>query len=141
MVPERRNTTKVLLFLDVGGSMDPYVKVCEELFSATRTEFKHLEYYYFHNFLYESVWNFLGFLVLYWVSKKFGKQLRPGDLTLLYLVWYPFGRFFIEFLRTDSWFFPGTPFNVVHILSLVAIVGAVATLVLRRRLGKPVNNY
>ena len=56
MVPERRNTTKVLLFLDVGGSMDPYVKVCEELFSATRTEFKHLEYYYFHNFLYESVW-------------------------------------------------------------------------------------
>lgn len=56
MVPERRNTTKVLLFLDVGGSMDPYVKVCEELFSATRTEFKHLEHYYFHNFLYESVW-------------------------------------------------------------------------------------
>ena len=56
MVPERRNTTKVLLFLDVGGSMDPYVKVCEELFSATRAEFKHLEYYYFHNFLYESVW-------------------------------------------------------------------------------------
>lgn len=56
MVPERRNTTKVLLFLDVGGSMDPYVKVCEELFSATRAEFKHLEHYYFHNFLYESVW-------------------------------------------------------------------------------------
>ena len=56
MVPERRNTTKVLLFLDVGGSMDPYAKVCEELFSATRAEFKHLEYYYFHNFLYESVW-------------------------------------------------------------------------------------
>lgn len=56
MVPERRNSTKVLLFLDVGGSMDPYVKVCEELFSATRTEFKHLEYYYFHNFIYESVW-------------------------------------------------------------------------------------
>jgi len=44
------------LFLDVGGSMDPHVKVCEELFSAARTEFKHLEYYYFHNFLYESVW-------------------------------------------------------------------------------------
>ena len=56
LVPERRNTTKVLLFLDVGGSMDPYVKVCEELFSATRAEFKHLEHYYFHNFLYESVW-------------------------------------------------------------------------------------
>ncbi len=56
LVPERRNTTKVLLFLDVGGSMDPHVKVCEELFSATRTEFKHLEYFYFHNFMYETVW-------------------------------------------------------------------------------------
>ncbi|MBX2862596.1 MAG: prolipoprotein diacylglyceryl transferase [Leptolyngbyaceae cyanobacterium MAG.088] len=92
-------------------------------------------------FLYESVWNFLGFLVLYWVSKKIGRRLRPGDLSLMYLVWYPFGRFFIEFLRTDSWFFPGTPFNVVHILSLVAIVVAVATLVLRRRFGAPVTNY
>ncbi|MEM7252994.1 MAG: VWA domain-containing protein [Pseudomonadota bacterium] len=56
MMAERRNATKVLLFLDVGGSMDDHVKVCEELFSATRTEFKHLEYYYFHNFVYESVW-------------------------------------------------------------------------------------
>jgi len=56
MVAERHNTIKVLLFLDVGGSMDPYVKVCEELFSAARTEFKHLEHYYFHNFVYESVW-------------------------------------------------------------------------------------
>ena len=55
MVPERRNAVKVLLFLDIGGSMDPHVKVCEELFSAARTEFKHLEYFYFHNFLYESV--------------------------------------------------------------------------------------
>lgn len=56
MVPERHNAVKVLLFFDVGGSMDPYVKTCEELFSAARTEFKHLEYFYFHNYLYESVW-------------------------------------------------------------------------------------
>ncbi len=56
MVPERRNAVKVLLMLDVGGSMDPHVKVCEELFSACKTEFKHLEYFYFHNFVYESVW-------------------------------------------------------------------------------------
>lgn len=56
MVPERHNAVKVLLFFDVGGSMDPYVRTCEELFSAARTEFKHLEYYYFHNYLYESVW-------------------------------------------------------------------------------------
>ena len=54
--PERRNAVKVLLFLDVGGSMDPYIKVVEELFSAARAEFKHLEYFYFHNCLYEGVW-------------------------------------------------------------------------------------
>ena len=56
MRPLRRNTVKVLLLLDIGGSMDAHVKICEELFSATRTEFKHLESYYFHNFVYESVW-------------------------------------------------------------------------------------
>lgn len=56
LVPERRNGVKVLIFFDVGGSMDPYVRVCEELFSAARTEFKHMEYFYFHNFIYEGVW-------------------------------------------------------------------------------------
>lgn len=56
MVPEKHNAIKVLIFFDVGGSMDPYVKLCEELFSACKTEFKHLEYFYFHNFIYESVW-------------------------------------------------------------------------------------
>lgn len=56
MVPERRNGVKVLLFFDVGGSMDPYVKTCEELFSAARVEFKHMEYFYFHNFIYDGVW-------------------------------------------------------------------------------------
>lgn len=56
MVPERHNSVKVLIFFDVGGSMDPYVKTCEELFSAARNEFKHLEYFYFHNCIYESVW-------------------------------------------------------------------------------------
>ncbi|OIQ25279.1 MAG: VWA domain-containing protein [Alphaproteobacteria bacterium MedPE-SWcel] len=54
--PERHNAVKVLLFLDVGGSMDPHIKVVEELFSAARSEFKHLEYFYFHNCLYEGVW-------------------------------------------------------------------------------------
>lgn len=56
LVPERRNAVKVLLFLDVGGSMDDHIRVCEELFSAARSEFKHLEHFYFHNFLYETVW-------------------------------------------------------------------------------------
>ncbi len=54
--PERRNAVKVVLFLDVGGSMDPHVKLVEELFSAAKTEFKHLKHYYFHNCLYEGVW-------------------------------------------------------------------------------------
>ncbi|MDX1785250.1 MAG: VWA domain-containing protein, partial [Roseovarius sp.] len=54
--PERRNAVKILLFLDVGGSMDSHIRVVEELFSAARAEFKHLEYYYFHNCLYEGVW-------------------------------------------------------------------------------------
>jgi len=56
MVPERHNAVKVLLCLDIGGSMDDPVRVCEELFSASRSEFKHLEYFYFHNFIYESLW-------------------------------------------------------------------------------------
>jgi uncharacterized protein with von Willebrand factor type A (vWA) domain len=56
LVPERHNAVKVLLFLDVGGSMEDHVRICEELFSAARAEFKHLEHFYFHNFLYESVW-------------------------------------------------------------------------------------
>jgi len=56
MVPERHNSVKVLLLFDVGGSMDPYVRTCEELFSAARVEFKHMEYYYFHNFIYDGLW-------------------------------------------------------------------------------------
>ena len=56
MRPERRNTVKVLLLLDIGGSMDDHVKLCQEMFSAAKTEFKHLEYFYFHNCLYDFVW-------------------------------------------------------------------------------------
>ncbi|HNP36985.1 MAG TPA: VWA domain-containing protein [Woeseiaceae bacterium] len=56
MVPEKHNAIKVLLCLDIGGSMDDHVRVCEELFSAARSEFKHLEYFYFHNFIYENLW-------------------------------------------------------------------------------------
>jgi uncharacterized protein with von Willebrand factor type A (vWA) domain len=56
MRPERHNAVKVLMFLDIGGSMDDHVKLCEEVFSAAKTEFKHLEYFYFHNCLYDYVW-------------------------------------------------------------------------------------
>ena len=56
MRPERHNAVKVLMFLDIGGTMDDHIKLCEELFSASKTEFKHLEYFYFHNCLYDYVW-------------------------------------------------------------------------------------
>ncbi|WP_426416955.1 vWA domain-containing protein [Aestuariirhabdus sp. LZHN29] len=56
LVPERHNAVKVLLFIDIGGTMDSHVRICEELFSACKTEFKHLEFFYFHNCIYESVW-------------------------------------------------------------------------------------
>ena len=56
MRPEKHNAVKVLMFFDIGGSMNRHVRTCEELFSAARTEFKHLEYFYFHNFIYESLW-------------------------------------------------------------------------------------
>ena len=56
LVPKLHNKIKVLIFFDVGGSMDAHIKLCEELFSAARAEFRQLEYFYFHNFIYESVW-------------------------------------------------------------------------------------
>src|SRR5579872_3970811 len=56
MVPERHNAVKLLLFLDVGGSMDDHIRICEELFSAARGQFKHLVHFYFHNCLYDTVW-------------------------------------------------------------------------------------
>jgi phosphatidylglycerol:prolipoprotein diacylglycerol transferase len=84
-------------------------------------------------FLYESLWNFLGFGLIFWVSRRFEDRLLPGDLLLLYVIWYPTGRFMLEFLRTDSWFFPGTPFNVVHLLSAIAVVASIALLIYRHR--------
>ena len=90
MVPERHNSVKVLLFFDVGGSMDPHVKLCEELFSAAHTEFKHLKYYYFHNFIYESVWTkshrrhaetTSTFDILHKYSKDY-KVIFVGDATM-----------------------------------------------------------
>jgi len=100
MVPERHNAVKVLLMLDVGGSMDDHIKLCEELFSAARTEFKHLEYYYFHNFLYERVWKDnrrrLQEKIATWdVMHKYGhdyKLVFVGDATMSpYEITYPGG--------------------------------------------------
>src|SRR5215472_9622684 len=82
-------------------------------------------------FLYELLWDALGFALLFWISRRFEKRLRDGDLFLMYLIWAPTGRFFIEFLRTDSWFFPGTPFNVLHSLIAIIVISASSILVLR----------
>jgi uncharacterized protein with von Willebrand factor type A (vWA) domain len=100
MQPERRNTIKVLLFFDIGGSMDSHIRVCEELFSAARTEFKNMEFYYFHNCLYESVWKdnrrrHAEKLDTWDILNRFGKDYKiifVGDATMSpYEITYPGG--------------------------------------------------
>ncbi len=90
MRPERHNKIKVLLFLDIGGSMDDHIKLCEELFSAAKTEFKHLEYFYFHNCVYDYVWRdnrrrHAERFPLHDVMHKYGddyKLILVGDATM-----------------------------------------------------------
>jgi uncharacterized protein len=88
LVAERRNAVKVLLFLDVGGSMDGHVRICEELFSAVRSEFKHLEHFYFHNFIYESLWK--------------DNQRRSGTLLATERVLRTYGRDYRVILVGDA---------------------------------------
>ncbi len=100
MVPERHNAVKVLLFLDVGGSMDDHIRACEELFSAARSEFKHLEYFYFHNMVYEGLWKdnrrrytekIDTMTVLHTFSQDY-KLILVGDATMSpYEITYPGG--------------------------------------------------
>ena len=90
LIAQRHNTVKVLLFLDVGGSMDEHVRLCEELFSAARSEFRHLQHFYFHNFLYESVWRdngrrFEAQMPTERVLRTYGRDYRVivvGDATM-----------------------------------------------------------
>jgi len=84
-------------------------------------------------FLYELLANLLGFILIFWIAGRFKNRLHNGDLFLLYLIWYPLVRFCLEFMRTDSWFFPGTPFNVVHLLSAITIISAATILIVRHR--------
>jgi uncharacterized protein with von Willebrand factor type A (vWA) domain len=100
MVPSRQNRVKVLLFLDIGGSMDDHIRTCEELFSAAKYEFKHLEYYYFHNCLYEYVWKdnhrrFSERIPTFEVLNKFNRDYRVivvGDASMSpYEIMYPGG--------------------------------------------------
>jgi hypothetical protein len=100
MIPERHNAVKVLLCLDIGGSMDDHVRVCEEMFSAARSEFKHLEYFYFHNFIYESLWKdnrrrYAEKIPTAQITHKYGpdyKLVFVGDATMSpYEIVYPGG--------------------------------------------------
>jgi uncharacterized protein len=100
MRPERRNKVSVLIFFDVGGSMDAHIKICEELFSAARSEFKNMEFYYFHNCLYETVWKdnrrrHAEKLNTYDVLHKYSsdyKVIFVGDATMSpYEITYPGG--------------------------------------------------
>jgi uncharacterized protein with von Willebrand factor type A (vWA) domain len=97
MVPERHNAVKVLLFLDVGGSMDDHVRICEELFSAAKTEFKHLEYFYFHNFVYEYVWK--------------DNNRRQGERTPTFDVMHKYGHDYKLIFVGDSTM---SPYEIVH---------------------------
>jgi uncharacterized protein with von Willebrand factor type A (vWA) domain len=100
MIPERHNAIKVLLCLDIGGSMDDHIRVCEEMFSAARSEFKHLEYFYFHNFIYESLWKdnrrrHAEKIMTSQITHKYGpdyKLVFVGDATMSpYEIVYPGG--------------------------------------------------
>ena len=100
MVPEKHNSIKILLCLDVGGSMDDHVRVCEELFSAASSEFKNLEYFYFHNFLYEKLWKdnsrrHAEQIPLNEIINKYGREYKlilVGDATMSpYEIAYPGG--------------------------------------------------
>ncbi|TXC69065.1 VWA domain-containing protein [Sphingorhabdus soli] len=100
MRAERRNAVKILLFLDIGGSMDPHVKLCEELFSAASSEFKNLEFFYFHNCVYEGVWKdnrrrFTERTPVWDILHKYGhdyKLIFVGDASMSpYEITYPGG--------------------------------------------------
>ena len=90
MRPERQNKVKVLILFDIGGSMDPYFKLCEELFSAAKSEFKQLEWFFFHNIMNDSVWRYVGARVvehhsLHAIMSKYGKDHKliiVGDATM-----------------------------------------------------------
>jgi len=100
MEPERHNAVKVLMFFDIGGSMDEYIHTCEELFSAAHSEFKHLEFFYFHNCVYEKVWRdndrrYTDTIEIEEIIRTFGsdyKVIFVGDATMgPYEITYPGG--------------------------------------------------
>ncbi len=144
MVPERHNTVKILLLLDIGGSMDDHIKMCEELFSAARSEFKHLEHYYFHNCPYERLWKTNrrrkdNEVPTFEVLRKYGpdyKLIFVGDATMSpYEVSHPGGsvehfndeagvvwmKRLTDHFRRSAWINPQPERNWGHVSSLSMI--------------------
>ncbi|MCD6290510.1 MAG: prolipoprotein diacylglyceryl transferase, partial [Anaerolineae bacterium] len=86
----------------------------------------------FHpTFLYESLWNIIGFALLLWIGRRFADRMRDGDLFFLYLIWYPFGRFWIEMLRPDAWTMGGMA--TAQWIALIAIITALVGLYVNHR--------
>ena len=86
-------------------------------------------------FLYESLWNLLGFFVLFYISRRWARHLMDGDIFLLYLIWYPLGRTFIETLRPDAWLLGGIP--AAQVVGIVVMTLAAGTILIRHRLASP----
>jgi phosphatidylglycerol:prolipoprotein diacylglycerol transferase len=89
-------------------------------------------------FLYESIWNLAGFLVLMYISRRYEERLLEGDVFCLYLIWYPFGRFFIEALRPDAWLIRGIP--AAQIFSVIILLTSIGVMLYRRVRAKSVND-
>jgi len=88
----------------------------------------------FHpTFFYEALWNLIGFGLFLWLGRKFSHKLRDGDVILAYFIWYPLGRFWVEFFRPDAWMVPGTPLATAQLIAIVCILAASAMLFLRHR--------
>lgn len=86
----------------------------------------------FHpDFLYESLWNIIGFVLLMWVGRKYADKLLDGDMLSLYLIWYPVGRILVEMLRPDAWVLGGIP--TAQIVSIILILVGVGSMILRRQ--------
>jgi len=86
-------------------------------------------------FLYESLWNLLGFFVLFYISRRWARRLKDGDIFLLYLIWYPLGRTFIEALRPDAWLLGGIP--AAQVVGVVLMILASGTILIRHRQASP----
>lgn len=101
---------------------------CDKLPETTR----------FHpTFFYEALWNLVGFGLMLWLGRKFQRKLRDGDIFFAYLIWYPLGRFWVEFFRPDAWMVSGTRLATAQLIAIVCIVFAAVVLFLRHRGWRP----